>query len=209
MSFTSLSNLVKRSPAFTVTLLIFVAIEVLVRILPMEYASGAGVFLTNHRRKLMENPEARFDYIIFGDSRSLSLMGHPPTDVEPYSIYNFSLPAMDPRYFRFYLRKYLQNRDSKPAALIFAGDPALFQEPWRRPHHDPDMNYTDFLGQGLGGYLWNRVSRPVAGLLSGDELPRKERIPHIERLVWNAFSHRFLHMFGVSELMAQFQGPER
>ncbi len=195
-------------PALIITALVFAALEITVRFLPMEYASGAGVFMTNHRKNLAESSAPEFDYIVFGDSRSMSLMGHAPTPGEPYSMYNFSLPAMGQRYFKYYLRKYLRNRTRKPSALIFAGDPAIFQKSWSHAYHDPQMIYSDSFDDSLGRFLWNRFDRRLTRLLrpvGGRETPS-----HITgEMIWDVFSHRYLHLFDIGELSEQLTGAER
>ncbi|HNJ04786.1 MAG TPA: DUF1574 domain-containing protein, partial [Leptospiraceae bacterium] len=96
-------------PALLGAVAVIAILEIAARIIPLEYTSGAGIFLTEKRRALIEASSPEYDYIILGDSRSLSLNGHPRTDKEPYTVYNLSIPAMGPRYFQYYLEKYLHN----------------------------------------------------------------------------------------------------
>ena len=63
---------------------------------------------------------------MYGDSRSLSILGKKKIRQEDYSMYNFSLPAAGSRYFKYYLKKYLKNHP-KPKAVIWAADPEQFQ----------------------------------------------------------------------------------
>ena len=203
-----MSSILKKYPAFWITIGIFLLVELLVRVLPVEYAAHSEVFLTNHRRDLAEAATPEFDYIILGDSRSLSLMGHAPTGAEPYSIYNFSMPALGPRYFRFFIRKYLSNRKVKPAAIIFAGDPRHFKKEGYMPLHDPASAYTDSLDETLGSYLWNRIARRVRYVFAGGE-PKLPPSAFSQEMLWQAFSHRYLHLFGPGELARQYSGPER
>lgn len=180
----------------------FLLVEIAVRVFPMEYGEGAGVFLTVHREKLLESSEPEFDYIVFGESKSMSLAGRPEGD---WTLYNMSLPAMGSRYYTHYFEKYMRGREKKPAAVIFAGDPGVFQEHWSAPLHDPGRVYTDSTEESLGGYLWNRiVRRPGMGLAAargGGGAPPEA--------VWAVFSHRFLNLFDFFELARQYTGPER
>lgn len=187
----------------------FLVIEIISRIIPLEYAAGAGIYLTNQRRQLAEASEPEYDYIILGDSRSLSLKGHFPTAAEPYSIYNFSMPAMGARYFTFFLRKYLKNRSKKPAAIIFAGDPALFKSGWAVPLHDPQMIYSDTVHDSLATYLWNRFYRRIKIFVSGGARTQENKSLITQEMLWDSFSHRYLHLFGIGELAEQYTGAER
>ena len=196
----------RRFAALWVVLSVLALAEIVFRIVPMEYASGAGIFLTVDRRKLAESGRPEFDYIVLGDSRSMSLKGHAPSAAEPFSVYNFSMPALGPRYFRHYLAKILANRKRRPAGLIFAGDPRHFQSRMYRPHHDPLLSYSDSAEDGLGSYLSNRLTRRV-GYALGSGVPRENTA--LNELVWETFSHRYLHLFSVPELARQFVGAER
>lgn len=196
----------RRFAALWVVLAVLGLVEGVLRVLPMEFASGAGIFLTVNRRELAQSSLPEFDYIVLGDSRSLSLNGHAPTAKEPYSVYNFSLPALGPRYFRHYLQKILAHRKHKPAALIFAGDPRHFQKRFYRPHHDPLLAYSDSTGEGMADYLSKRLTRRVAYALAGG-VPKANT--ELNDLVWDTFSHRYLHLFSFAELASQFTGAER
>lgn len=197
---------VRRFLALWIVLGIFLTGEVVLRLLPMEFASGAGVFLTNHRRHMADAARPEFDYIILGDSRSLSLTGHAPTPDENWSVYNFSLPALGPRYFRFYLQKILANRVHKPAAVIFAGDPRHFQESFYRPHHDPVGLYSDGVDESLAIYLARRFTRRIGYAFAGG--PSVTASPPSD-LLWDDYSHRYMHLFSTFELAGQFRGAER
>lgn len=193
-------------PALLLACGVFVILEIIARILPLEYASGTGIYMTENRKALVEASTPEFDYIILGDSRSLSVKGHEATAAEPYSIYNLSLPAMGPRYFQFYLEKYLENRKKKPAAVIFAGDPGLFQRSWNTPSHDSKMLYSDAVDESLWNYLSLRFTRRIEYFKQGQRTaPRDD----FGALLWDAFSHRYLHMFGPIDMMRQYTGAER
>lgn len=208
MSSTSLSKLplsVWRShPALSVTAGFFVLLELLLRLFPAEYGSNQEIFLTNHRRKLIENSRSCFDYVIFGDSRSLSIMGHPPTEDEPWSTYNLSLPAIPPRYFVHYLKKYVDHRPCRPSAVILGASPAMFLSQAMAPYHDPRHIYSDATDESLSTYLWKRLVRRPPLLFS-----RIEQNSSMQDMSWEYFSARFLHMFSPRELSHQFTGAER
>lgn len=205
----SFISLFKKYPAIVFALLLILLLEGAARVFPLHYAEGAGVFMTHERRELAESSKPEFDYIVLGDSRSLSLMGHAPTDGEPWSLYNFSLPAMGPRYYRFFLEKILENRAHKPAAVLFAADPQVFFEKAYAPLHDRHRIYTPDHKTTLAEYLKNRVVRRLQilfGLREGE--PANEGVV-TDELIWENFSHRFLRMFSPMELARQYVGPER
>ncbi|MCR9144597.1 MAG: hypothetical protein NXI24_20330 [bacterium] len=211
--FASLSGL--RFKAAWITVAVFLVLEVIIRLLPMEYGLGAGVFLTNHRRAVVdgvplpsgEGPEPDFDYIIFGESRSLSLSGHAPTPERPYSVYNLSLPAMGSRYYPKFLRKYLAGHERPPAAVIFAADPGVFQESWARPLHDQALLYSDGADESLAQYLSKRTTRRVSALLESGAAATQAPPP--PGLRFDDYSHRFLHLFSPGELIEYYTGAER
>jgi len=198
-----------KAPAFAIALCLFVAIEIGLRLAPPTGALPTGVFLTEHRRALAEASTPEFDYIILGASKSLSLLGHPPTSDEPYSIYNFSMPALGSRYFQFFVKKYLKNRKRKPAAVVFAADPAHFQNSWSTPYHDPEFAYSDGLDESLFDYMGKRVVRRIEYALDLRQKPSSAFSKNFETMVWETFSHRYLHLFGFFELAEQFTGAER
>lgn len=193
-------------PALIASILILAGMEILARLLPLEYTTGAGIFLTEHRKALIESSSPEFDYIILGDSRSLSLRGHPQSKEEPYSVYNLSLPAMGARYFPHYLEKYLENRSRPPAAVIFAGDPGLFQQAWSVPNHDQSMLYAERLDESLAEYLAHRFTKRIAYLREGRSPDQRNAFG---LLIWETFSHRYLHLFDVSDMLSQYRGAER
>ncbi len=193
-------------PAFAGAVVVILLLEVAARLLPLEYTSGAGIFLTEKRRALVEASSPEFDYIILGDSRSLSLNGHAEKEQEPYTVYNLSVPAMGPRYFPFYLKKYLAHRTKKPAAVIFAGDPGLFQKAWHTPNHDSKMLYAESTDEALPKYLWSRFYKRIGYLRAGKYPDQKDQFG---AMVWEMFSHRYLHLFGPGDMIEQYTGAER
>lgn len=202
-----LKKFIQSHPAFAIALGFFLALELLLYMIPVELGEGAGVFLTNYRRSLAESSTPDFDYIVFGDSRSLSLMGHAPSTEENWSVYNFSLPAMGPRYFPFLFKKYMAHRTKKPAAVIFSADPELFQKSFTLPLHDPRGLYSPDVDQTLLDYLKARVVKRIQYLFDPPAEP--EEGPYSQDMIWNAFSHRYLQLFSPLELMEQYTGPER
>ncbi|MBX7058510.1 MAG: hypothetical protein K1X75_10635 [Leptospirales bacterium] len=200
MSFTSLF----KKPVPLVCAAIFLAVEILARVAPLEMYSGAAIYLTVHRRQLLDAEQPEFDYLIFGESKSLSIRGHRATAQENWSVYNFSMPAMGSRYFSFLLEKYLAHRKRKPAALIFAGDPGVFQQSWNTPLHDPGRIYSDSREDPLWRYLYYRVVRRIPygfSAVRGPQMPQEA--------AWDSYSHRFLHLFSPAELAGQYTGAER
>lgn len=200
MSFTSLF----KRPALLISVGVFLAIELFARIAPVELRTQTAVYLTIHRRQLLDASEPEFDYLILGESKSLSIRGKAPSAAEPWSVYNLSMPAMGSRYFAFLVEKYLHQRQKKPAAIIFAGDPGVFQDSWNAPLHDPQQLYSDGRQDSLARYLWLRVVRRVP---RGFAAPAKSGAP--QEALWDSYSHRYLHLFSPGELAAQFHGAER
>lgn len=203
MSFTSHF---KRYPAFWITVLLVILLEAVMRIAPSQYGLGAGMFLSEHRRILAASPGPEFDYVVLGDSRSLSLMGHPPTPEEDYSLYNFSMPAMGPRYYKYFLRKIVESRKHKPSAVILAADPTTYQKGWNAPLHDPVMRYSDGPDDSLWKYLYYRVVNRIQMIFHGD---KKKQSLMKKEMAWDFFSHRYLRLFSPAELFGQYTGAER
>ncbi len=189
-------RLVRRFPAAAIVVALFVGLELAVRLLPMQAGMGAGVWLTGHRRDMADGlreaaraPDG-FDYIILGESRSLSLHGQAASAERPYTAYNLSLPSMGSRYFTYYFEKYMTGRERvhgrDPAAVILAADPAVFQREWSYPLHDQALVYSDDAHESVATYLSNRTTRRVA-LLYSDE-PTRTASPGAG---WANYSHRF------------------
>ncbi|MCB1165578.1 MAG: hypothetical protein KDK33_05475 [Leptospiraceae bacterium] len=200
-----LSTLLSRYRAAWIVVLAFVILEVIVRLLPSEYGLPSGHFMAEYRKHHMEASEPCYDYIIFGDSRSLSLNGQKKNAERPFSIYNFSLPAMEPRYFVEYLRKYMRNRDCAPSALIFAGSPTYFEKGMTMPLNDQQGLYTTELDQNLADYIALRFSQRLEQPF---QRPASKGGGQSE-LLWEAFSHRLLYTFDPWELAEMYRGPER
>ncbi|MCB1144180.1 MAG: DUF1574 family protein [Leptospiraceae bacterium] len=117
----------KKSPGLWITVLIVIVFEISLYFIPrLYYLDGTGSFFVYLKREVVETKND-FDIIILGDSRSLSLKGIKKDSGYKYSVYNFSLPAAGPYYFRFLLEKYLVS-NKKPGLVVFAGDPNNFNQ---------------------------------------------------------------------------------
>lgn len=203
----SSTSLFSRYKAFWILIGFFLVLEIVLRAAPIEYGAGAGVFLTEHRRELAEASSPEFDYIMLGDSRSLSVNGHKKSSAEPYSLYNFSMPAMGPRYFKHLLLKYIENRKTPPAAVILSMDPGNFQKSWHVPLYDSNMRYADRLDESTLEYLSKRTIRGLQRPFTRDGIQMWAAYSPDE--IWDHFGHRFLNLFSFAELAGQFRGPER
>jgi hypothetical protein len=128
----------KKSQGFLGALLVIIALEIFIGSAPfMKYLDPTGVFYTTLKRGIAES-ENNFDYIMLGDSRSLSIKGKPGDDSNP-SFYNFSLPAAGTRYLIYFVEKYLDN-NKPPEAIIFAIDPEQFKPSQSKAFHvDPKI----------------------------------------------------------------------
>jgi hypothetical protein len=128
----------KKSQGFFGALLLVLLIEVFIGFAPfMKYLDPTGVYYTTLKREIAES-EQNYDYIMLGDSRSLSIKGKPGDDSNP-SFYNFSLPAAGTRYLIHFVEKYLQN-NNPPKGIIFAIDPEQFKPSQSKAFHvDPKI----------------------------------------------------------------------
>jgi hypothetical protein len=115
----------KKVPAFSITILIVILIETMLYFVPnLHYLEGGGSFFTYYKKNILEDKNKSFNVLLLGDSRSLSINGVKDNEGD-YSMYNFSLPAAGPRYFKFLLKKYLENHKN-PELVIWAADPEQF-----------------------------------------------------------------------------------
>ncbi|HMV43183.1 MAG TPA: DUF1574 family protein [Leptospiraceae bacterium] len=115
----------KKVPAFITTVILILGFEVSLYFVPnLHYLEGGGSFFTYYKKNIAENEKQTFDILLFGDSRSLSINGIKEKEAD-YTMYNFSLPAAGPRYFKFFLKKYL-NHHPNPKLIIWAADPEQF-----------------------------------------------------------------------------------
>ena len=117
----------------------------------LHYLEGGGSFFTYYKKQIAEDKSKNFDIVMLGDSRSLSINGVKEGEGQ-YSMYNFSLPAAGPRYFKFFLQKYLENHP-KPKLVIFAADPEQFNLA-KSTTFDADKN------------MWNQYKHRLLNLFS-------------------------------------------
>ena len=120
-------------------LLLFAGFETTLYLVPdLYYIDGRGAFLTSYKRAVVEDPQRTYDYLVFGDSRSMSINGKKD------EMYNFSLPAAGPRYFSFFLKKYLKYHDKKPRVVVWAADGFQFAGRKNVMYHDNPEVWKQF-----------------------------------------------------------------
>ncbi len=199
MSFTSLF---KNKVVLTV-LAIVIGVELLARFTDIYFYEHTEVFLVNNVRKKMESGTLNYKGLIFGDSRSMSLIPSKESN-----LYNFSLPAMGARYYPHYLAKYLKAGNKKPEFILFASSPGLIAGGYGNPIVDPALIKYVKPNMELPEYLETRF---ISGLTyknfimeSGSESMQKT----VSEINWKFFSHRILHLFSIREMFDQYKGPE-
>lgn len=112
----------KKSPAFSIALLLALSFELFLEFYPnIDWIDPTGIYFTTYKRKKIESGGLKYPVLLVGDSRSLSLKGNT-------EIYNLSLPAAGPAYIPFLLEKYNAHNE-KPKVLIYALDPEQFANP--------------------------------------------------------------------------------
>lgn len=173
----------KKAPAFSIALTIFLLLEAIMHFAPiMNYLDPTGIYYTTLKKQVAET-ENNFDYIMLGDSRSLSIKGRrinsvdenssnmiktkkdDQTNVLDYSLYNFSLPAAGTRYLEHFIDKYLSHNKA-PRAIIYALDIEQF-----RPGQAAAFN--------------------------------------VDPKIWGIFKHRLLNLFSFTENISQYEGKEQ
>ncbi|TGK34439.1 hypothetical protein EHQ12_16110 [Leptospira gomenensis] len=199
MSFTSLF----KNKVVLSVLAILLSVETIARFTEIYFYEHTEVFLVNNVRKRMESGTLAYDGLIFGDSRSMSLIPSSESHV-----YNFSLPAMGARYYTHYLAKYLRAGNKKPEYVIFASSPGLIAGGYGEPIVDPSLMKYVRPNMSLFEYLKNRF---LSGLtyknfiIESDPANMRKTISEIN---WKFFSHRILHLFSIREMFDQYDGPE-
>ncbi len=134
----------KRTPAFWIAIAFILLFELSLHLIPnLHYFDGKGAFFTYYKRYIAERGKENYDLIMFGDSRSLSITGNPKDETHPYSFYNFSLPAAGPWYFKFFLKKYVENH-TKPKLVIWAADPQQFAISKTKSFHENPALWNEF-----------------------------------------------------------------
>ncbi|MEM7181355.1 MAG: DUF1574 family protein [Spirochaetota bacterium] len=122
----SFTSYFKKAPAFFLAVLLVCCVEAFLHTMPnLYYHHAGGAFLTTYKRKVAEDSQKTYDILMYGDSRSLSILGHAKSKKQKYSLYNFSLPAAGLRYFKFFFQKY-QKHHKNPKAIIWAVDPEQY-----------------------------------------------------------------------------------
>jgi hypothetical protein len=171
----------KKSPAFSIAIFLVIVIEIFLLSTPkLDYLDPTGVFYTTLKRKVAES-ENNFDYIMLGDSRSLSILGKKSNpaqnttidfqnnlniiDLSQPSFYNFSLPAAGTRYLKYFVDKYLTS-NQKPKVIIYALDIEQFR-------------------------------------------PGQSQAFNVDPTIWSIFKHRLLNLFSLTENLSQYQGKEK
>ncbi len=145
----------KKVPAFSITVLLIIIIEVALYFIPnLHYLEGGGSFFTYYKKQIAEDKNQSFDILLLGDSRSLSIRGVKENEGE-FSMYNMSLPAAGPRYFKFFLKKYLENH-ANPKLVIWAADPEQF-------------NHTKSKTFNTDKNLWNQYKHRLLNLFTFPE----------------------------------------
>ncbi|EQA46164.1 hypothetical protein LEP1GSC050_3773 [Leptospira broomii serovar Hurstbridge str. 5399] len=191
--------------------LFFLILEGIVRILPSHYMEEPETFFVNYKKNSIESGSGTADVIILGDSRSMALSGKAKDKSGDYAVYNHSLPAMGPRYYKFLIEKYLRFGNKKPKLLLFAASHVLYSQGYGFPLYDPSGQKTA-KNESVPMYIdrrWNEgwqntfFKRPTASSL--DPLDPQAA----DTFLWDFFGQRYLHQFSFAELAGQFQGVER
>ncbi len=166
----------KKSPAFFLALFIILIFEIGLYFVPnIHYFDGKGAFFTFYKRYIAEKGNENFDILLYGDSRSLSLKGFPKNEKYKYSLYNFSLPAAGPWYFKYFLKKYLKNH-SKPKLIVWAVDPLQLSAQKTIQFHENPALWNEFKHRLLNLFsFWETLEQ-----YEGRELffILKEYLPH-------------------------------
>lgn len=128
----------RKAKGFSYAALFIIGIEIVVGFAPfMDYLDPTGVYYTTLKRSVAETKND-YDYIMLGDSRSLSIFGKHSKDGSP-SFYNFSLPAAGTRYLPYFIDKYL-TANERPKAILFAIDPEQYKPSQVQAFHvDPKI----------------------------------------------------------------------
>lgn len=186
--------------------LVVLLIELAAHVLPLYRFEKAEAALIESTRIKISSGNNAYRVLIFGDSRSMSL--NPRFGTEAYKdTYNFSLPAMGPRYYRRYLEKYIEAGNRKPEAILFAGSPLLLMagkgqaliDPALVEYAQPDMTLLE--------YLYRRGPERITHM--SDEMRRSPRSNTYEELDWTFFSGRYTRIFSPLDVWREYRGPER
>ncbi|EMY71347.1 DUF1574 family protein [Leptospira vanthielii] len=196
-----------------ISLLFFLVLELVVRFTGIHYLEQPEIFFVNLKKNFVESGKGDADIIVLGDSRSMALAGYPKQPDIEFSVYNHSLPAMGPKYYRFFLDKYLKKGNTKPKMVLFAASPKLYATGYGPPLYDPDAKSVKE-NESISTYLnrrWNegieknffRTSTPT------NIISYSGKQEDANQILWEFFGHRYLHQFTYSELSDQYSGVER
>lgn len=182
---------------------IIFCIEIFVRIFPIYRFEKIEKFLLISVKEQIESGNNDYDIIILGDSRSMSLN---PGNFK--NVYNFSLPAMGTRYYKYFLKKYLKY-NKKPKAVLFSGSPVIIFSGRGSPLVDnkligyvkPDMSLFEYL-----------YKRSIERLFFSNEplFFRSQSIisTNDQQMRWDFFGQRLLFSFNTLEISEMYIGPE-
>jgi len=196
-----------------IALSFFVGLEIVVRLTDVYYLEQPEIFFVNLKKQYVESGKADADIIIIGDSRSMALEGYVAKNDKEYTVYNHSLPAMGPKYYRFFLEKYIRSGNKKPKMVLFTASPKLYSTGYGPPLYDPSAKFVTS-NESLSQYIQRRWKEGWEKNVF--RAPSKENIisysgkqDDFDQLLWEFFGHRYLHQFSVAELWEQYEGVER
>lgn len=195
------------------TLLFFLILEITVRVTGIHYLEQPEIFFVNLKKNFVESGKGDADIIVLGDSRSMALAGYGKDQNTEYSVYNHSLPAMGPRYYRFFLDKYLKKGNKKPKMVLFAASPKLYSTGYGPPLYDPDAKAVTE-NESISSYMQRRWKEGLEKNFF--RTPTKSNLisysgkqEDMNQILWEFFGHRYLHQFTFSELSENYSGVER
>lgn len=186
--------------------LVVLLIELAAHVLPLyRFEKSEAALIESTRNKILSGNNS-YRVLIFGDSRSMSL--NPRFGTESYKdAYNFSLPAMGPRYYRRYLEKYVEAGNKKPEAILFAGSPLLLMAGKGKPMIDPTLTGYASPDISLFDYLVRRGPSRVVNISKEMRSPKTARA--YDELNWDFFSGRYSRIFSPLDVWREYRGPER
>ncbi|MCW7465151.1 DUF1574 domain-containing protein [Leptospira levettii] len=195
------------------TLLFFLILEITVRVTGIHYLEQPEIFFVNLKKNFVESGKGDADIIVLGDSRSMALAGYARDDKTEYSVYNHSLPAMGPKYYRFFLDKYLKMGNKKPKMVLFAASPKLYATGYGPPLYDPDAkvvkeneSISNFMKRRWNEGIEKNFFRPQT---KSNVISYSGKQEDANQILWEFFGHRYLHQFTFLELAEQYSGVER
>ncbi|GBF51062.1 hypothetical protein LPTSP4_25930 [Leptospira ryugenii] len=192
---------------------LFSILEIVVRIVDTHYLEQPEIFFVNLKKQYVESGRGDADILIIGDSRSMALAGYQKQNDSEYSVYNHSLPAMGPKYYRFFIEKYLRSGNKKPKMVLFAASPKLYSAGYGAPLYDPTGKHVS-QNESLSEYIQRRWNEGWEKNLFRSKESEKiiqysGKQDNFDQILWEFFGHRYLHQFSISELWEQYDGVER